>query len=166
MSEATTTSAPTTSAPAAAALPPSHAGTAGTTGGAAQAGPSRRTDIAVRTLQIVLALFMAVPSAGPKLIGHSVAAESFDTIGFGDWFMYLTGVLELAGAVALVIPILSGVSAIALIGLMIGAFITQLTVFDGENALTPVILLVLFAVIAWVRRQKTVELVALVRRRI
>lgn len=153
MSEATTTRARTASA---------SVSTAGVT---AQAGPSRRTDLAVRTLQIVLALFLAIPSAGPKLIGHSVAAESFDTIGFGDWFMYLTGALELAGAVALVIPILSGVSAIALIGLMIGAFITQMTVFDGENALTPVIFLVLFAVVARVRWHKTVELVALVRRR-
>lgn len=155
MSEATSTTAPTASA----AVSPSTTATA-------QAGPSRRTDITVRTLQIVLALFMAIPSAGPKLVGHSSAAESFDAIGFGDWFMYLTGALELAGAVALVIPILSGVSAIALIGLMIGAFITQMTVFDGENALTPVIFLALFAVVAWVRRQKTVELVALVRRRV
>ncbi|MFI6081790.1 DoxX family protein [Streptomyces sp. NPDC051217] len=161
MSEATTTPAPTASA-----RPTSPSAAAVVSAGTAQAGPSRRTDIAVRTLQIVLALFLAIPSAGPKIIGHSVAAESFDEIGFGDWFMYLTGGLELAGAVALVVPILSGASAIALIGLMIGAFITQVTVFDGQNALTPVILLVLFAVVAWVRRQKTVELVALVRRRV
>ncbi|MEU0525709.1 hypothetical protein [Streptomyces niveus] len=81
MSEATTTPARTASAPATAAVSPSHAG------------PSHRTDIAVRTLQIVLALFLGVASAGPKLVGHSTAAESFDAIGFGDWFMYLTGVL-------------------------------------------------------------------------
>lgn len=153
MSEATSTTAPNASVLPAPAV-------------TAQAGPSRRTDRTVRTLQIVVALFMAIPSAGPKLIGHSTAAETFDVIGFGDWFMYLTGVLELAGAVALVIPILSGVSAIALSGLMIGAFITQMTVFDGENALTPMIFLALFAVIARVRRQQTAALVALVRRRV
>ncbi|MFE3253612.1 DoxX family protein [Streptomyces sp. NPDC059209] len=152
MSEATTI--PTRTAPASAAASPAHTG------------PSRRTDLTVRALQIVLALFLAVASAGPKLVGHSSAADSFDAIGFGDWFMYLTGVLEVAGAVALLIPVLSGVSAIALIGLMIGAFITQLTVFDGENALTPVIFLALFAVVAWVRRQRTAECVALVRGRI
>ncbi|MFD9866070.1 DoxX family protein [Streptomyces niveus] len=154
MSEVTTTPARTASAPATAAVSPSHAG------------PSRRTDIAVRTLQTVLALFLGVASAGPKLVGHSTAAESFDAIGFGDWFMYLTGVLEAAGAVALLIPILSGVSAIALSGLMIGAFITQMTVFDGENAATPVIFLALLAVVAWVRRHRTAEFVALARRRI
>ncbi|MCX4582912.1 DoxX family protein [Streptomyces sp. NBC_01481] len=127
---------------------------------------SRRSHLAVRTLQIVLALFMAIPSAAPKLIGHSSAAESFDKIGFGDWFMYLTGGLELAGAIALVIPILSGLSALAFMGLMIGAFITQVTVFDGQYAITPVILFVIFGGIAWVRRNHTAELLALVRKRL
>ncbi|MFC8917400.1 DoxX family protein [Streptomyces sp. NPDC057116] len=65
---------------------------------------SRRADIGVWVLQIVLALFFAIPSAAPKLVGHSSAAEAFDTIGFGDWFMYLVGALELAGAIALVVP--------------------------------------------------------------
>ncbi|MGW1491962.1 DoxX family protein [Streptomyces sp. NPDC002402] len=127
---------------------------------------SRRSHLAVRTLQIVLALFMAIPSAAPKLIGHSSAAESFDKIGFGDWFMYLTGGLELAGAIALVIPIFSGLSALAFMGLMIGAFITQVTVFDGQYAITPVILFVIFGGIAWVRRNHTAELLALVRKRL
>ncbi|WNO75222.1 DoxX family protein [Streptomyces sp. AM8-1-1] len=138
--------------------------TAATTGNGTRL--SRRANIATLTLQIVLALFMAVPSAGPKLVGHSSAAESFDKIGFGDWFMYVTGGLELAGAIALVIPILSGVSAMAFMGLMIGAFITQVTVFDGQYAITPVILFFVFAGIAWARRHNTAELVALIRKRI
>ncbi|MFJ9027080.1 DoxX family protein [Streptomyces sp. NPDC102274] len=122
--------------------------------------PSRRAHLTARVLQIVLALFFGIASAAPKLIGHSSAKESFDVIGFGDWFMYMTGALELAGAVALVIPILSGVSALALIGLMIGALITQLTVFEGQNALTPVVLIVPLAAIAWVRRGHTAGLAA------
>ncbi|MGN9792868.1 DoxX family protein [Streptomyces sp. OZ13] len=134
-------------------------------GTVAVAGPSRRTHLAVRTLQIVLALFFAVASAGPKLVAHSSATEGFDRIGYGDWYMYLVGGLELAGAVALVIPILSGVSALALMGLMIGAFVTQVTVFDGENALTPVIFFALLAVVAVVRRRHNAELVAFVRDR-
>lgn len=128
--------------------------------------PSRRAHLTVRVLQIVLALFFGVASAAPKLIAHSSATESFDTIGFGHWFMYAVGALELAGAIALLIPILSGLSALALIGLMIGAFVTQLTAFDGQNALTPVVLIVPLAAIAWVRRNHTAELVALVRGRV
>lgn len=128
-------------------------------------GPTRRTHLAVRALQIVLALFFAVASAAPKLVAHSSATEGFDRIGYGDWYMYLVGGLELAGAIALAIPLLSGVSAMALMGLMIGAFVTQLTVFDGQNAFTPVIFFALLAVVAVVRRRHTSQLVALVRDR-
>lgn len=126
---------------------------------------SRRADISVRVVQILLALAFAIPSAGPKLVGHWSAAESFDAIGWGDWLMYTVGALELAGAVALVIPILAGAAATALIGLMIGACITQLTVFDGQYALTPVLFAVPLAVIAWTRRDRTAELLALILRR-
>jgi uncharacterized membrane protein YphA (DoxX/SURF4 family) len=115
-------------------------------------------------LQIVLALFYAVASAAPKLLGVDAAADSFDKIGFGDWFMYLTGALELAGAVALLIPVLYQVAAVAMIGLMICATITQITVFHGDNAATPVIFILPLAVIAWARRDSTTALLALLRR--
>ncbi|MEV8306122.1 DoxX family protein [Streptomyces flavidovirens] len=126
---------------------------------------SRAARIAVRVLQILLAVFFAVPSASPKLVGHSSASESFDKIGFGDWFMYVVGGLELAGAIALLISVLSGVAALALGALMVGAFVTQLLEFGGQNAATPLILLVLLMAIAWIRRHHNAELVALIRRR-
>ncbi|MET9437505.1 DoxX family protein [Streptomyces sp. NPDC006551] len=127
--------------------------------------PSRRLDLTVRVFQILLALAFAIPSAAPKLIGHWSAAESFDRIGWGDWLMYTVGALELAGAIALVIPILSSASATALTGLMIGAFVTQMTVFDGQYALTPLLFAVPLVVIAWTRRHHNEELLALVLRR-
>ncbi|MFF3337303.1 DoxX family protein [Streptomyces flavidovirens] len=126
---------------------------------------SRAARIAVRVLQILLAVFFAVPSASPKLVGHSSASESFDKIGFGDWFMYVVGGLELAGAIALLIPVLSGVAALALGALMVGAFVTQLLVFDGQYAATPLILLMLLVAIAWIHRHHNAELVARIRRR-
>ncbi|MBE1612854.1 DoxX family protein [Actinopolymorpha pittospori] len=109
-------------------------------------------------------LFFLV-SAFPKLIGHSSEAVIFDKIGFGDWFMYLTGALELAGAIGLLIPLLSGLAGLAYIGLMVGAFITQVTVMNGQNAATPVIVAVVVAVIAWGRRRNTAELFARLTRR-
>ncbi|MEU8530222.1 MULTISPECIES: DoxX family protein [Streptomyces] len=126
---------------------------------------SRRADISVRVLQIVLALFFAIPSASPKLVGHASAAEGFDKIGWGDWFMYTIGGLELAGAIALVIPVLSSVAATALIGLMVGAFVFTLTFFDGQFWFTPVIFAVLLAVVAWNRREQNARLFALLSRR-
>ncbi|WP_046471864.1 DoxX family protein [Allosalinactinospora lopnorensis] len=116
--------------------------------------------IVLWVLQLVLAVFFAVASAFPKLTAHSSAVEAFDLIGYGDWFMYLIGVLELAGAIGLLIPILSGVTALAFIGLMAGAFLYQVTVFDGQFWFTPIILLVVFAFIAWGRRDRTAQLAA------
>ncbi|GGU20655.1 DoxX family protein [Streptomyces lavendofoliae] len=136
---------------------------AGAAGGAA---PSRRADIGAWALQIVLALFFAIPSAGPKLVGHSSAAASFDAIGAGDWLMYLVGVLELAGAVALVVPALSGVAALALTGLMAGALVTQLAFLDGRFWFTPVIFAVLLGVVARTRRDRTAALLRRVRGRV
>ncbi|MCW7943143.1 membrane protein [Streptomyces hygroscopicus] len=126
---------------------------------------TRRAEISLRALQIVLALFYGVASALPKLIAHPSAVESFDRIGWGSPGMYIIGSLELAGAIALLVPVLSSVAAAALSALMVGAFIVQLTVFHGQYAATPLILMVPLMLIAWARRHRTADLVRLVRRR-
>jgi len=56
----------------------------------------RRARIALRTLQVVLALFYVIASALPKLIAYPAAVESFDKMGWGSAGMYTIGVLELA----------------------------------------------------------------------
>ncbi|MER5939676.1 DoxX family protein [Streptomyces sp. NPDC001928] len=125
----------------------------------------RRARIALRGLQILLALFYAVASALPKLIAHPSAAEMFDELGWGSAGMYTIGALELAGAVALLIPVLQSVAAMALSALMVGAFVVTITTFDGENAATPLILILPLALIAWARRRSNGDLLRLVRRR-
>ncbi|GAA2756087.1 hypothetical protein GCM10009872_14470 [Actinopolymorpha rutila] len=119
------------------------------------------------TLWVVQALTAAffLVSAAPKLVAHPSATVVFDKIGFGDWFMYLVGILELAGAIALLVPLLAGLAGLAFIGLMVGAFITQLTVMDGKNAATPVIVAVVVGFVAWGRRGRTTELFGRLRRR-
>lgn len=124
----------------------------------------RMKHISLLALQVVLGLFFVIASAVPKLIADASAVEGFEKIGFGLWFMYLVGVLELAGGIALATPWLSGLSALSLIGLMIGAFITQLTVFDGQYAATPLLMIVPLALIAWGRRDTLTALPGLVRR--
>jgi uncharacterized membrane protein YphA (DoxX/SURF4 family) len=125
-----------------------------------------KSELALRVLQVLLALFFGVASALPKLIAHPSATDAFDKIGLGDWFMYFVGSLELAGAVALLIPLLCGLAGLAYIGLMIGAFVTQVAVFHGENAATPLIIMVLAGIVAWARRRNTARLVGLIRSRI
>lgn len=128
------------------------------------AGRRRLGRIALRTVQVLLALFYGIASALPKLIAHPSAVESFDRMGWGSAGMYTIGALELAGAVALLLPVLQSVAAMALSALMVGAFVVQLTVFDGQYAATPLILVVPLAVIAWARRAHNTELLRLLSR--
>ncbi|THV26554.1 DoxX family protein [Glycomyces paridis] len=125
----------------------------------AAAGPGRALNVTLWVLQILLAVFLIVASAGPKLIGHESAAEGFDLIGWGDWFMYCIGALELAGGVGLLVPRLAGLAAIGLSLLMVGAAIFNATVLDFP-VYTPLILLVLFVFIAWGRLYQTRRLFA------
>ncbi|MFC9277529.1 DoxX family protein [Streptomyces collinus] len=124
---------------------------------------SRGARIALRTVQVLLALFYGIASALPKLIAHPSAAESFAKMGWGNAGMYTIGALELAGAIALLVPVLQSVAAMALSALMVGAFIVQLTVFDGQYAATPLILIVPLALIAWTRRSHNTDLLRLLR---
>jgi hypothetical protein len=117
-------------------------------------GRGRALNVTLWTLQGLLAAFIIVASASAKLIGHETAAVGFDLIGWGDWFMYFVGALELAGGVGLLIPRLSGPAAIGLGLLMVGATVFNATVLDFP-VLTPLLLLVLFAFVAWGRWYQT-----------
>ncbi|MFG2646326.1 DoxX family protein [Streptomyces sp. NPDC048436] len=126
----------------------------------------RAARIALRSLEVLLGLFFGVASGLPKLFAHPTAVEAFERLGWGDAGMYTIGALELLGGIALLIPVLSSVAATAFIGLMIGASIVTVTALGGENAATPLILILPLAWIAWARRGQTAELVRLVRRRV
>ncbi|MEV3936380.1 DoxX family protein [Glycomyces sp. NPDC049804] len=117
-------------------------------------GPGRALGITTRVFQILLGAFMIVASGAPKLFAVKAAATGFDMIGWGDWFMYLVGALEITGGVGLLIPRVAGLAAIGLSLLMVGAAIFNLAILDYP-VLTPLILLACFAGIAWVRRHQT-----------
>jgi len=117
-------------------------------------GRGRGLNITLWVLQILLGAFMIVASATPKLLGLEAAAEGFDVIGWGDWFMYFVGAVELAGGVGLLIPRLSGLAAIGLGLLMVGAATFNAAILDFP-VYTPLILLVLFVFIAWGRSYQT-----------
>ncbi|MFE2721570.1 DoxX family protein [Kitasatospora sp. NPDC059327] len=123
--------------------------------------PGRAVVRSMWTLRILLALFFALASALPKLLALPAATGVFDAIGVGQWLMYLTGLVELAGAVGLLLPRLAGPAATALIVFLFFAFVTQLTAMHGENAGTPFLFMVPLAVIAWNRRAETARLLRL-----
>ncbi|MEU4085110.1 DoxX family protein [Streptomyces aureus] len=127
---------------------------------------SRAARVSLTALQIVLGLFYAFASALPKLIAHPSATEAFDKLGWGHTGMYIIGALELAGGLALLVPLLDAVAAMALGALMVGAFIVNITVVHGPYVATPLILMLPLGLIAWARRGHTAELLRLVRRRL
>lgn len=113
-------------------------------------------NIALWVLQIVMAGYFLM-SAMAKFTNVEPAASTFEAIGFGDWFRHLTGVLEVAGAVSLVVPPLAGLAGLALAVLMVFATLTEAFVSKGGVA-APLVLLALCAVIAWCRRSATARL--------
>jgi putative oxidoreductase len=129
--------------------------------------PAAPTRTALRrtlwVLQILIAVFLLVASAMPKFVGQKDAVESFTKIGWGQWFRYVTGAVEAAGAIGLVIPRLAGLAATGLIGLMIGAVLTQVLVLVPAFALLPAGFAVVFALIAYDRRAETRQLLRSLR---
>jgi putative oxidoreductase len=92
-----------------------------------------------------------------KLSGDPRMVGLFDAIGFGQWFRYVTGSLEVLAVVLLLIPRLSGLGALVLAGVMLGAVATHLFIIGG-SPLPAVVLLIVTGVIAWGRRQRTMNL--------
>ena len=102
------------------------------------------------TLSVLTALtFLA--AGVPKLIGAPAMVEIFVKVGFGQWFRYFTGIMEVSSAICLLIPRYAFYGAVVLAMVMIGAIIAQLTVL--ENSLgAPVVLLIIVGAIAYLRR--------------
>lgn len=117
------------------------------------AGRGRASGIALWVFRILLAI-MFVMAGLSKVFGDQAMVQMFDTIGIGQWFRYLIGALEIAGAVGVLVPRLSGLAALGLAGLMAGATITNLFVL-GASPLLPVLLLVVSALVVWGRWSRT-----------
>lgn len=93
-----------------------------------------------------------------KLSGDEQMIQTFDAVGIGQWFRYMTGLIEFASAILLLIPALSGIGALLLVPIMIGAILIDFLVVAGSPAL-PIALLILVSVVAWGRRATIVGLI-------
>ncbi|MGY4480168.1 DoxX family protein [Bradyrhizobium sp. USDA 3364] len=119
--------------------------------------PSRR--IGAWTLQgIIAAAFLAAGAA--KLAGVPFMVDLFEQVGLGQGFRIVTGVVEVVGAVALLVPGLASLGALWLGGTMVGAVATHLFILH-TSPIPAVVLGVLNALVVYLRRD---ELVALLRR--
>jgi putative oxidoreductase len=111
--------------------------------------PSRVVTIITWILQILAAA--AFLSAGiPKLLGDPMMVGMFDEIGVGQWFRYVTGGIEVGSAFLLLLPGRAVFGAILLACTMVGAILTHFFVLHSPPT-GPVVLLILVAIIAWLR---------------
>jgi len=109
--------------------------------------------IALWALQTLLAIMFAMAGLA-KLFGDPPMVEMFATIGVGQWFRYVVGALEIAGAVGVLVPRLSGLAALGLVCLMAGATLTNVLVL-GASPLLPLVLLAVSVLVAWGRWPRT-----------
>src|SRR5260221_6689701 len=90
---------------------------------------SRAATITLWTVQALVGALFLFAGIG-KLAGAEMHVQLFAAIGIGQWFRYVTGSIEVLGAVLLFMPSLARFGALALAATMVGAIFTHLFVIS------------------------------------
>ena len=98
-------------------------------------------------LRILLALVFGAAGIA-KLAGAPQMVQVFEAIGFGQWFRHVTGVVEVGGAVLLLVPATGFVGALLMAVTMAFAVATHLMLIGGSPA-PAIALALLSAFLAW-----------------
>jgi uncharacterized membrane protein YphA (DoxX/SURF4 family) len=106
-------------------------------------------------LQIGVAL-MFLGAGVAKLAGAAPMVQLYDAIGVGQWFRYVTGIIEVGSAMLLLVPMRAGLGAVLLACTMVGAIIAHFTVLHTAPT-GPVVLLGLSSAIVWLNRARLQE---------
>lgn len=102
----------------------------------------------------VLAAFAFLAAGGSKLAGATAMVAVFAHLGAGQWLRYLTGALEVVGAIALLVPGGAFYGALLLSCVMVGAIISHLTILGG-NPTPAIVLLLITGAVAYLRRPRS-----------
>jgi len=113
---------------------------------------SRASLVALWLTQVALAL-MFLMAGGSKLAGVPAMVSLFDQVGVGQWFRYVTGIIELTAGIALLIPSAAVFGAMLLIPTMLGAIVINVFVVPASPVM-PLLLLLAAAAVAWARRHQ------------
>ena len=105
--------------------------------------------IALRALLTIA--FLAAGTA--KLAGAEMMIATFDAVGLGQWFRYLTGAIEVGGAILLWLPRTRVPAALVLGATMVGAVIAHLTVL-GPSAVPAIVLGLLLTAVIYLHRDE------------
>jgi putative oxidoreductase len=101
-------------------------------------------------VQALLALVF-VNASWAKLTGNPEMIALFTAVGIGQWFRYVTGILELTGAVLILVPKTRRMGAALLATIMLGALTTHLFILHVPPT-TPGVLFLMSGFVVWGRR--------------
>jgi putative oxidoreductase len=103
-------------------------------------------------LAVSLTLLFALVG-GLKLIGAPAMVKEFAQIGFGQWFRFFTGILEVAGAVGLLVPKFRFWATLLIATIMFCATLINVWVLHVPGlARVTGVLMALALVVGWLRR--------------
>lgn len=98
-----------------------------------------------------------------KLSMNEMSVAGFADLG-GVPMLILVGLLEVAGGVGLLVPILSGFAAIGLSALLVIITVVSAVTMGAESVALPACCLVVASVLVYLRRRQTVRMARFVRR--
>ena len=101
-------------------------------------------------VQALLALVFA-GAAWAKLTGNPEMVALFSAVGAGQWLRHVTGILELTGAVLILVPKTTRIGAALLATVMLGAVTAHLVILHIPPT-APGILLLMCGFVVWGRR--------------
>ncbi len=118
---------------------------------------TEKSRVAIGILRVFLVLaFFAIGTA--KLTASLGTVGWFSQLGWGQWFRYLTGLLDITGALLLFIPRWTWLGALVLACTIGTATVLNVLFPLHQNPLVPFVLTLLAATLAWLKRPHQGEL--------
>jgi putative oxidoreductase len=117
--------------------------------------PSRTMPIVLWVLRVLMAaLFLFAAFA--KLTSMQMEVDAFAMLPVGQWFRYLVGLLELTGGICVLIPTISGLGAIVLLVVDVGAFFAQI-MFLHQDWIHPIVIGAILVALIYLQRDAVRE---------
>lgn len=105
-------------------------------------------------LGIKALLTLAFVAAGfAKLSGVEMMVATYDALGVGQWFRYVTGIIEIGAAALLWVRGMQAIGAGLLVCTMIGAVLAHVLIL-GPSAMPALVLGVLCAIVLFAHRDQ------------
>jgi putative oxidoreductase len=121
------------------------------------ASPSRRGTVLLWTLRILLAVVFLYQGLD-KFSERRLWLRIFEQIGFGQWFRYFTGVVEISGALLLLMPRATLAAVSLLICTMIGALLVHVLLIGvGPQTVVVCVLLLMLCIVGIKRHGRSVR---------